>query len=216
MLCGPHPEGWANCVGREMGCARGVVVRSTGLMKAIPLVLLSVLALAPWAEAAAPINPLDIPKYVRQWFSGHDFTGKPKVTGNYHQSRLNGTNFQGMRFTDASFEQCDLAGANMKDAVFGPGTNFYRCTMNGANLTGVNFAGAHINSVNFRGADLRGSKNLVDVKRANFQRADLRGADLSKMKQPMVDLEWDDAIYDAKTKFPAGFDPVKAGAKEAQ
>ena len=65
-------------------------------------------------------------------------------------------------------------------------------------------------------ADLRGAKNLVDVKRANFQRADLRGADLSKMKQPMVGLEWDDAIYDAKTKFPAGFDPVKAGAKAAQ
>ena len=201
---------------QKMGCAPGVVVRLTTIMKVTPLILLSMFALAPWSEAAAPLNPLDIPKYVREWFSGHDFTGKPKVTGSYHQSRLNGTNFQGMKFTNASFEQCDLADANMKGVVFGPGTKFYRCTLNGADLAGANFAGAHISSVNFRGADLRGAKNLVDVKKANFQRADLRGADFSKMKQPMVDLEWDDAIYDAKTKFPAGFDPVKAGAKAAQ
>jgi|FLOH01.1.fsa_nt_gi hypothetical protein len=201
---------------KEMGCAPSIVVRLTHLMKVIPVVLLSLFALAPGSEAAAPLNPLEIPKYVREWFSGHNFTGNPKVTGSYHQSRLNGTNFQGMKFTNASFEQCDLADANMKGVVFGPGTRFYRCTLNGADLAGANFAGAHISSVNFRGADLRGAKNLVDVKRANFQRADLRGADLSKMKQPMVGLEWDDAIYDAKTKFPAGFDPVKAGAKAAQ
>lgn len=185
-------------------------------MKLIPIIVLSLVAAVPLTGKAAPLNPLEIPKYVREWFSGHDFTGRPKVTGNYHQSRLNGTNFQGMKFTDASFDQCDLAGANMKDAVFGSGTNFYRSTLNGANLSGVNFAGAHINSVNFRGADLRGAKNLVDVKKANFQRADLRGADFSKIKQPMVDLRWENAIYDAKTKFPVGFDPVKAGAKAVQ
>ena len=186
-------------------------------MKVIPLLVLSSL-IAVWpAEAAAPsVNPLDIPKYVREWFSGKDFTGKPKVTGSYHQSRLNGTNFQGMKFKNASFEQCDLAETNMKGATFGPGTKFYRCTLNGADLTGVDFAGAHIDSVNFRGADLRGAKNMTDVSKANFQRADLRGADLSKMKQPLVEVVWEDAIYDVTTKFPAGFDPVKAGAKAAQ
>jgi len=186
-------------------------------MKVIPLLVLSFLAAAWPAEAASPIvNPLDIPKYVREWFSGRNFTGKPKVTGSFHQTRLNGANFEGMKFIDASFEQCDLARANMKGAVFGSGTKFFRCTMNGADLEGVNFAGAHIESVNFRGADLREAKNFDDVQRVNFQRADLRGTDLSKLKHPMVEVEWDDAIYNAKTKFPAGFDPVKAGAKAAQ
>lgn len=186
-------------------------------MKIIPILVLSSLAAAWPTEAASPtLNPLEIPEYIREWFSGHDFTAKPKVTGKYHQSRLNGTNFQGMKFRNASFEQCDLAETNMKGAVFGPGTKFYRCTLNGADLAGVDFAGAHIDSVNFRGADLRGAKNLVDVKKSNFQRADLRGADLSKMKQPMVGVVWDDAIYDAKTKFPAGFDPLKAGAVAAK
>lgn len=186
-------------------------------MKVIPFLVLFLLAAAWPAKAAAPsVNPLDIPKYVREWFSGMDFTGKPRVTGNYHQSRLNGTNFKGMKFSNASFEQCDLAETNMKGAIFGPGTKFYLCTLNGADLTGVDFAGAHIESVNFRGADLRGAKNFKDVTKVNFQRADLRGADLSKIKQPLVDIEWDDAIFDATTKFPAGFDPVKAGAKTAQ
>lgn len=200
-----------------MDCAGGRLVRRDRLMKAITILVLSILATIRPAEAASPtLNPLEIPEYVREWFSGHDFTGKPKVTGKYHQSRLNGTNFQGMKFKNASFEQCDLAETNMKGAIFGPGTKFYLCTLNGADLTGVDFAGAHIDSVNFRGADLRGAKNVKDVAKANFQRADLRGADLSKMKQPMVEVVWEDAIYDATTKFPAGFDPVKAGAKAAQ
>ena len=199
-----------------MGCTSERVVRFSSLMKAIPLLILISMVAAWPAEAAAPINPLDIPKYVREWFSGRDFTGKPKVTGHYKQSRLNGANFQGMKFSNASFEQCDLAEADMKGAVFGPGTKFYRCTLNGADLAGVDFAGAHIDSVNFRGADLRGAKNLVDVRKSNFQRADLRGADLSKMKQPLGEMDWDDAIFDAKTKFPAGFDPVKAGAVAAK
>ncbi len=200
-----------------MGCLAGLCMRIDILMKVIAILALSALSVVCPVEAAAPkINPIDLPEYVREWFSGHDFTGKPKVTGKYHQSRLNGTNFEGMKFDHASFEQCDLAEANMKGAVFGSGTKFYLCTMNGADLTGADFAGAEIEAVNFRGADLRGAKNLVDVQKANFQRADLRGADLSKLKQPLVELEWDDAIFDETTKFPEGFDPVKAGAKTAE
>jgi uncharacterized protein YjbI with pentapeptide repeats len=168
------------------------------------------------AADSSVINPLEIPKYVREWFSGRDFTGKPKMSGHYHQSRLNGTNFQGMKFAHAEFEQCDLADANMKGAIFGAGTKFYRCTLNGADLQGADFAGATIDSVNFRGADLRNVKGLRNVQKVNFQRADLRGADLSKIRQPLVEIEWDDAIYDAKTKFPAGFNPVSAGAKASK
>jgi len=187
-------------------------------MKTTFVALLSLAALLPTSglQAASPINPLEIPKFVREWFSGKDFTGKPKVTGNYHQSRLNGTNFQGMKFADASFEQCDLADANMQSVVFGPRTKFFRCTLNGANLQGADFSGATIDSVNFRGADLRQSKGMTHVKKVNFQRADLRGADLSKMQQPLDQVTWTDAIYDARTKFPTGIDPAAVGAKTAR
>lgn len=181
-------------------------------MKLITTLLASSVLAVSVSQAETILNPLELPKYVRQWFSGHDFTGKPKVTGKYEQSRLNGANFQGAKFSDAKFEMCDLADANMQGAVFGKGTKFYRCTLNGADLQGADFAGAVVDSVNFRGADLRKAKNFKSVTKANFQRADLRGADLSKMTMPMVEIEWDDAVFDKHTKFPAGFDAAKAGA----
>jgi uncharacterized protein YjbI with pentapeptide repeats len=181
-------------------------------MKLITTLLASSLIAVTAAQAETTLKPSELPKFIRQWFSGYDFTGKPKVTGTYQQSRMNGTNFQGAKFSDANFEMCDLAEANMQGAVFGKGTKFFRCSLNGADLRGANFEGAVIDSVNFRGADLRHAKNLRSVTKSNFQRADLRGADLSKMAMPMVEIEWDDAVFDKSTKFPKGFDPVKAGA----
>lgn len=181
-------------------------------MKLIITLLASSVLVVSVSHAETNFNPLELPKYVRQWLSGHDFTGKPKVSGNYEQSRMNGANFKGAKFSDANFVMCDLADANMQGAVFGKGTKFYRCTLNGADLQGADFAGAVVDSVNFRGADMRKVKNLKSVSKANFQRADLRGADLSKMTMPMVQIDWEDAVYDKHTKFPAGFDPNKAGA----
>jgi uncharacterized protein YjbI with pentapeptide repeats len=181
-------------------------------MKLITTLLASSLIVVTAAQAETNLNPSELPKFVRQWLSGHNFSDKPKVTGTFHQSRLNGSNFQGAKFSNANFEMCDLADSNMQGAVFGSGTKFFRCTLNGADLRGANFEGAVVNSVNFRGADLRKAKNLKSVTKANFQRADLRGADLSKMAMPMVQIDWDDAIYDKSTKFPVGFDPAKAGA----
>jgi uncharacterized protein YjbI with pentapeptide repeats len=182
----------------------------------VPALVLLVILPPVLGQAATPMNPLEIPKYVREWFSGQDFTGKPKVSGHYRQSRMNGTSFQGVKFTDATFEQCDLAGTNMKGAVFGAGTKFYLCTLNGADLRGADFSGATIDSVNFRGADLRKAKGFRNLRKVNFQRADLRGADFSKMRQPLVDIDWTDAIYDSTTKFPAGLNPASVGAKVAK
>ena len=182
------------------------------MMKAIPILLLTLAISAPFAGAELADKPEELVRYVREWFSGKDFTKKDEITGVFHQSRMNGANFRGMDFEDASFEACDLAEADMKGAVFGDGTKFFRCTLNGADLRGVDFAGATIDSVNFRGADLRGAKNLRNVKRANFQRADLRGADLSQIIQPMDEIDLEDAIYNAATRFPKGMDPAAAGA----
>lgn len=181
-------------------------------MKALPLILLTLALGTPMVGAEDTDKAEELVKYVREWFSGHDFTKREEVTGIFHQSRLNGANFRGMEFDEASFEACDLADADMKDAVFGAGTKFYRCTLNGADLRGADFAGASIDSVNFRGADLRKAKNLRNLRRVNFQRADLRGADFSQLALPLQEVEWEDALYNAETKFPEGFDPAAAGA----
>lgn len=181
-------------------------------MKLFPAILILALG-APLAVADETDKPEEIVEYIREWFSGHDFTAKKEeVSGTFLQSRLNGANFRGMTFDDASFEACDLADADMRNVVFGPGTKFFRCTLNGADLRGADFAGASIEAVNFRGADLRQAKNLRVVKRANFQRADLRGADLSQIPVPLQEIDLEDAIYDAKTKFPQGVDPAAEGA----
>lgn len=181
-------------------------------MKILPAIVLAFALVAPSVSAEEESKAEEIVKYVREWFSGHDFTKREEITGVFHQSRLNGTNFRGMTFDEASFEACDLADANMRGAVFGPGTRFFRCTLNGADLRDADFAGASIEAVNFRGADLREAKNLRMVKRANFQRADLRGADLSQIPVPLQEIDLEDAIYDAETKFPQGVDPAAEGA----
>ncbi len=184
----------------------------TRSMKKLPVVLAALALGAPFVMAEDADKPEEIVNYVREWFSGRDFSKGDEISGVFHQSRLNGANFRGMEFDDVSFEACDLADADMRDAVFGPGTKFFRCTLNGADLRNVDFAGASIESVNFRGADLREAKNLRNVRRANFQRADLRGADLSQLAVPLQEIEMEDAIYNEKTKFPQGLDPAAEGA----
>jgi uncharacterized protein YjbI with pentapeptide repeats len=161
-------------------------------------------------------QPIELPKFVRKWFSGQKFSSKKEMQGDYFQCRINGADFEGMVISNAKFEQCDLSNANMKGVKFAKDVQVRRATMNEANLMGADFGGAVVDSVNFRGADLRKAKNFTAVKKSNFQRADLRGADFSKLSMPMIEMEWDDATYDSSTKFPAGFDPDKAGLKKVK
>ncbi len=167
----------------------------------------------PAAEANAPI---ELPKFVRKWFSGQKFSGNKEMQGEYFQCRINGADFEGMVISNAKFDQCDLSNANMKGVKFTKDVLLRRATLNEANLVDADFAGAIVDSVNFRGADLRKAKNFKAISKSNFQRADLRGADFSKVPMPMVEMEWDDAIYDASTKFPEGFDPDKAGLRKTK
>ena len=185
-------------------------------MKFIIAAVFSFVPLFTAASAAWANPPITMPKFVHKWFSGQKFSGNKEMQGEYFQCRINGADFQGMIISNAKFEQCDLSNANMKGVKFANDVKFRHVTLNEANLTGADFSGAVFDSVNFRGADLRGAKNIKNVTKSNFQRADLRGADFSKVPMPMLEIEWDDAIYDNSTKFPAGFDTVKAGLKKAK
>ena len=195
MLCPSYP---ANLINSQM-------------TRSFPLTLMASVAAASFFVEGAPAE--DIPEFTRQWMSGDDFTSKGTIRGKFYQARLNGANFEGVDFEHATFVQCDLAGANLRGATFRDGTRLHLVTINGANLEGTDFEQVEIESVNFRGANLRNAKGFTKLKEANFQRADLRGADFSGVETPLIEVDFTDAIYDDRTKFPKGIDPVKVGAK---
>jgi hypothetical protein len=80
--------------------------------------------------------------------------------------------------------------ANLRGAVL-RGADLSRADLEGAQLSRADLAGANLRRANLRGATLFG---------ADLTRADLTGAVLSK------------ALYDHKTRWPAGFSPGARGA----
>ncbi|MBD0266628.1 MAG: pentapeptide repeat-containing protein, partial [Tolypothrix sp. Co-bin9] len=103
----------------------------------------------------------------------------------------------------------DLTGLDISDSEIG--ADFSRATLDKAIFENGNFFGSVfletslINS-RFCNARLRGT----DLTRANLQGADLRGTDLRRAG--IEDANFQNAIYNADTRFPEGFDPVAAGA----
>ena len=101
----------------------------------------------------------------------------------------------------------------------------------GLELCGADLSGLDLRNADFRASDLYGAK-LVDslLVQANFSEhtnlayADLRGADLSYANlngaslegARLEDVNARGAIYGDLTKFPAGFDPIAAGAIHIQ
>ena len=73
-------------------------------------------------------------------------------------------------------------------------------------MTGANFSGAKLDNVTFLNANMQNVKIDADTKMENvdFSGADLTHAHIEKFTAKKV-------IYDAKTKFPDGFEPRKYG-----
>ncbi len=100
--------------------------------------------------------------------------------------------------------------------------NFSGAQLSGVNLvwvelTGVNFQGADLSHANLSGANLSesnfsGETNLTfaDLSRADFRNTNLKGTRLEGANLEGIQLEG--AAYDETTKFPLGFDPIRAGA----
>ena len=100
-------------------------------------------------------------------------------------------------FSGISLGAVDLKGADLK----------------GADLSYTDFAGADLNQAHLRGVDF----SYAILRGANLSEADLRGvmligAELQEANLTAADLK--DADYDpVETRFPLGFDPIKAGMK---
>jgi hypothetical protein len=87
-------------------------------------------------------------------------------------------------------------GINLKQA------KLYKAQLNNANLGKANLAGANLSKANLKGANLE---------KANLKSANLIGADLTDAI--LTNALLTNAKYDSTTIWPAGFDPVAAGAK---
>jgi uncharacterized protein YjbI with pentapeptide repeats len=99
-------------------------------------------------------------------------------------------NYSGRNFAGRSFYNLDFSGANFT------GANLSGCSITAAALVGTNFTSANLANVNFSNSDLRA---------AILNGAVMTGATLTNAR--LVG-----ATYNNTTIWPAGFDPVAAGA----
>ena len=100
-------------------------------------------------------------------------------------------------FSNIHLPQCDLQGQNLK------GADFSYADLSGANLSQANLRGVDLSYAVLRGCTLH---------QANLRGAMVIGTDLQDIDLTLTTLQ--EADYDPqKTRFPKGFDPVKAGMK---
>jgi uncharacterized protein YjbI with pentapeptide repeats len=119
---------------------------------------------------------------------------------------LSGANLSGANLARTLFVFADLSGANLAGANLSQ-TRFDAATLSRVKLSGAKLTGTFLAGTNLRGADLR--------------HADLRAASLMLPEGHYIGLpkgagrvpaDVTGARYDAQTRWPQGFDPVKAGA----
>jgi hypothetical protein len=135
--------------------------------------------------------------------------------------RAAGNHPDGAAPTGAFMDQGDLCyknlrGVNLSGVVLPPGTFLTGADLTGANLQGASLDSATLNSARLRRANLR----RADLHAVDLMNTDLRGADLQEANLRAADF-WDadlrgvklaGAQYDARTRWPEGFDPLDHGA----
>ncbi|MEG4216139.1 pentapeptide repeat-containing protein [Microcoleus sp. Pol14C6] len=105
-------------------------------------------------------------------------------------------NLSEVNLLHANLSEANLSGVNLSDVNLSPGTNFSRANLSKANLTGLNLRQTQWMNADLSNANLSNTNLFV----ANLEGANLEGAKLEQ------------ALCNAQTIFPTGFDPVKAGA----
>ncbi len=164
---------------------------------------------------------------------GRDFSGKDLQNRDLRREQLDGANLAGANLTAADLTDAVMRKANLRDA------NLSRARMGGADLTGsdlrqanlelAGIQGANLSQANLegldlkglslqgcvlRGANLRGVSGFRDLTRADFRDADLRGAYLlGAVDYNGSSAKFTGAKYDARTRWPKGFDVEGSGAK---
>jgi uncharacterized protein YjbI with pentapeptide repeats len=137
---------------------------------------------------------------------------------------LEGANLQRARLRHAKLSGASLRGADLRHA------DLRNTSLTDVDLDGADLRFANLTDASLTGRDLRNTKlQNADLQGAYLYDADLRGADLSgaDLRAASFTPPWESptpadaklsnvklsgARYDRHTRWPSGFDPVKAGA----
>ena len=147
-------------------------------------------------------------------FSFHDLSDVNFSEGNFTETLFEDARLDRVLFIGATLDRAllrtqltngaDFTGASLINAALqgmgGTGVIFADADLSGVNLDDSFFYFSDFRNVNFAGADL-GEFTAED--------SDFRGADLSAAVN--IDSLFPRSVYDANTRFPAGYDPQDAG-----
>jgi uncharacterized protein YjbI with pentapeptide repeats/stress response protein SCP2 len=117
-------------------------------------------------------------------------------SANLGKTQLLNANLSEVNLSNSNLSEANLSGVNLSKVHLLLGTNFSRANLSKANLTGLNLKESKLMNADLSNANLSNTNLLM----ANLEGANLEGAKLQQ------------ALYNAQTVFPRGFDPVKAGA----
>ncbi len=150
--------------------------------------------------------------------SGANLTGAGLVGANLSGANLSGATLSKVNLSGASLDGANLAGANLDrvdftkasliKASFADGV-LSRSSFSMAKMSGVDLSGAKVTSTDFCGAAMVNAKFDGDTRLAQV---DFSSADLSRAA--MHSFQNTDCIYDAKTRFPDGFNPAKCNFRK--
>lgn len=161
-------------------------------------------------------------------FSGKDLQSRDLRRENLESANLAGANLTAADMTDALMKKANLKEANLSRARMGGAdltgadlrqANLELAGIQGANLSQANLEGLDLKGLSLqgcvlRGANLRGVSGFRDLTRADFRDADLRGAYLlGAVDYNGNSAKFTGAKYDARTRWPKGFDVEGSGAK---
>ena len=142
---------------------------------------------------------------------------------NLSQSNLKEVNLSGVNLGSANLSRANLFGADLTGATMGPGTNLTRTDLSNLNLSSVDGLSAADLTYAYTtgtswpaGFNPASNPNLyviasgVDLSGADLRLSDLRGKNLSGVVN-LANADLSGALYDAQTRWPAGFDPAGRG-----
>ncbi|MEG3932447.1 MULTISPECIES: pentapeptide repeat-containing protein [unclassified Microcoleus] len=148
--------------------------------------------------------------------SGAELAGVDLSVANLSEANLCHANLHTANLTSANLEKAKFINANLSEV------NLQCSNLSEANLSGVNLSSVHsVSGANFTRANLsKANLTGLNLRESKLMKADLSNANLSDTNLLMANLEGanlegsklQQALYNAQTVFPRGFDPVKAGA----
>ena len=135
---------------------------------------------------------------------------------NLQGADLDGVNLQETKLSDVLYDNQtiwpkDFDYQNCGAYYIGPKANLQGADLEYANLERANLEGANLKDANLEDSDLEGANlRWANLKEACLKHANLQGTNLKDVDLCSANLEY--ALYDDKTIWPHGFDPVEAGA----